>query len=837
MGPSSKSGAGGATASYDYYGTIAGVLCHGRVAKLFEIAVDGKAIYSNASGLSRPANGLASTLQTDRGVIRFYWGTPEQTTDPLLDGSESLGEEHPPMKWVSYLVLVDFLFGRERTSAPNVEVVLQRDAETTLVHSSLIESTQLAAESDGDVNPIAWAAELMENPRAGLGLDSSTVDRKTMAKAVGSLAGKSNLCSTSPLFTGQIPFRKAWGMAEETCEGWTRFDQLTGRIQAGRWNTGDEIIPGSLPTISTQDLTEPFKLKTKSWDDIPTGYQVKFLDRGRAFKKNTHSASDLVAIRAKGTKKTMNITRDQITDPVQAESHLLELAKREGKPGAQEGSLGIRKKKLESLGILVGDHFKIDLDPEPGGAALIYVCRLIRTNEKPQGSVSVDFKIEKTLAPVAVDGDAWTSQADVDLKPSAVAESDCQLVVLPPLLADARNGRVAMLAKRPDKMTTGFELEFSKSVSEPYESLGATPYFAIKGLVDFEISASATSVNLDLFGNRLDDLEWLLNFDSPSAARALDVLLIGVQSRDVMEVMTLESVDSGSWDGARLPITMKRGMWGTTPVTWGETANYFWIIRKPRLPIFFTADFMDLFGSSTFPRFRLKTFNPIYQLDPDVDTIPVYDAQQFPSTRKWDPEITITSPAMDPSTAANPSTLTVAGSVTDKDGNLSMVQISLLKNGTTVDVESMELIAETTEFPFSKDFNISENATFIARVVAKDRDGITVTKEVTIQAGTAGGGGGVTADPVLSPRFEMLEYWDVVSVGVICGTSGATVHYSTTSLGATSPGTYSTTPAPASILVLAGQRLWVYCSSSGNTDSNVVTGSYPIRVSDGTDPK
>lgn len=837
MGSSSKSAGSEAAKTYDYYGTIAGVLCHGRVSKLFEIVADGHTIYSNSSGLSRPANGLPSTLTTDRGTIRFYWGTPEQGTDALLDGSESLGETHSPMKWVSYLVLVDFLFGREKLSAPNIEVVLQRDAECSLVDENLIESTELAAKSDGDVNPIAWAAELMENPRAGLGMDSGAVDRKTLTKAVGTLASKSNLTHSSPLLAGQIPFRKAWGMAEETSECWLRFNQLTGKISVGRWNTGDEITVGSLPTILTQDLTEPFRLKTKGWESVPTSYQMKFQDRNRAFKKNSTRASDLHAMRARKTTQVMNVTREQITDPVQAERQLLEIAKREGKPGAQEGTLGIRRNKLKSLGILVGDHFKIDLDPEPGGDQLIYVCRLVKTSEKPQGSVSLDFKIEKTLAPVAVDGDAWEALADVDLKPGSILEADSQLVVLPPLLADAKNGRISMLANRPDTFTTGFELEWTKSASEPYESLGSTPHFAIKALVDAEINPADTSLALDLSEALDDDLQWLLNFDSPSQARALDVLLLSVKDRDTLEVMTLESVTAESWNGAQLLITVKRGMWGTVPEAYGEGANYLWIIRKNRLPIFFSADFMDLFGSSTYPKFRLKTFNPVYQLDPDVDTVPVYDALQFPTTRKWDPVITITTPSTDPSTITNPGTLTVAGSVEDKDGNLSFVQIQLIKNGILVASEVNNFLEEMITFNFSEDFSISEDGTFTARVIAKDRDGITVKKDMTIQAGSAGGTSGVTADPVLDPPGALLEEGDSVSVDVTCATSGATVHYSITSYGASSPGSYSTTPAPASITVDADESLWVYCSSSGRSDSSVIKGNYPERINPGTDPR
>jgi hypothetical protein len=112
---------GGGTIKYwEYHGSIAAAICHGPVSCLWEIIVDGETAWNGPLYRYDTVNYTTITLDSRR-VLRFHWGTDTQVIDPLL-----ASKGHPSYPGLCYVVLVDFFFGRERTSAPNIEVVLGR---------------------------------------------------------------------------------------------------------------------------------------------------------------------------------------------------------------------------------------------------------------------------------------------------------------------------------------------------------------------------------------------------------------------------------------------------------------------------------------------------------------------------------------------------------------------------------------------------------------------------------------------------------------------------------------------------------------------------------------
>ncbi|MGC9451370.1 MAG: hypothetical protein ACP5I4_07980 [Oceanipulchritudo sp.] len=109
---------------WEHYGSLAGLICHGPVDTLEEILIDSQSVWKGP--LQRDKASVCSTIAVDpQRLVRFYWGCATQEVDPLLapDGN-SFGHEHPAYKGVCYIVLVNFLFGRERTSVPGIAVVV-----------------------------------------------------------------------------------------------------------------------------------------------------------------------------------------------------------------------------------------------------------------------------------------------------------------------------------------------------------------------------------------------------------------------------------------------------------------------------------------------------------------------------------------------------------------------------------------------------------------------------------------------------------------------------------------------------------------------------------------
>ncbi len=73
-----------------------------------------------------------------RGNLTIYWGTETQTAPAALAAAG-----HPPYRGQCFLYFQQLYFGRDKTSAPNVEVVLKRQPQTG-------ELLAVESELDGD---------------------------------------------------------------------------------------------------------------------------------------------------------------------------------------------------------------------------------------------------------------------------------------------------------------------------------------------------------------------------------------------------------------------------------------------------------------------------------------------------------------------------------------------------------------------------------------------------------------------------------------------------------------------------------------------------------------
>ncbi|HSM84613.1 MAG TPA: hypothetical protein VLT16_00620, partial [Candidatus Limnocylindrales bacterium] len=116
---------------------------------------------------SEQPNPYAFTIP-NRGHAYFYWGTDNQT---LRVGGVLSKNDHPAYRNQALIELEGFLFGIERTTAPNVEVVVRKAPAQTIVVDAAAD-----LDVDGQANPAVVALELMTNPLFGAGLDPGMFD-------------------------------------------------------------------------------------------------------------------------------------------------------------------------------------------------------------------------------------------------------------------------------------------------------------------------------------------------------------------------------------------------------------------------------------------------------------------------------------------------------------------------------------------------------------------------------------------------------------------------------------------------------------------------------------
>jgi len=130
----------------------------------------------------------------DRGNVRLYWGTESQAQDPLLATS---GTVHTAYRGQAYLVFDQLFFGRDRTNAPNIEVIVARwpNAPWLPTPNSI----------EDDVNPVIPLWDLWTNPRYGLGLAETRLDMDALA-SVGEKLNTEGI-GVSPVITRAFNFR------------------------------------------------------------------------------------------------------------------------------------------------------------------------------------------------------------------------------------------------------------------------------------------------------------------------------------------------------------------------------------------------------------------------------------------------------------------------------------------------------------------------------------------------------------------------------------------------------------------------------------------------------
>lgn len=801
---------GGKIKFWEYYGSIAGAVCQGPVDTVHEVIVDGETAWTGP--LARGGATNYSTLTLDsRRVMRFYWGTETQTADPLLQAAgNQLGHDHPAYPGLCYFVLVDFLFGRERPSVPNVEVVVSRAPVQAVFSNGAAEL------HDGQASPVAALADLFTHPRYGLGLDAARFDPDAWAAAADALylGGRDAQTYLSALLHKQMTMRQAGAEMAAVAGLWLRWDPATEQIEAGAWPHDPALDVSALPLLTADDLTERPQFAGGGWDEVETGWAITFTDRARGYKQSSEKHDDLRALRVVGDHRRGTLKRPWITRREQAFYHVTEHGKTRGRPPLT-GRVTVRRAK--ALAIRPGDLVRVDLDPEPGGLQIQQVCRVLERTLPQTGPITLRLEAERGLAPV-------------HYVPAAELPEAPQLETVPPIASQrifelpASFGEglinIGVLAERPGDLVTGLDLHYASTPAGAYQRLGTQEDFALRAVPDVGWTAPDDGpFAIEVVSTR--DLDVLEASPGALAARDDQLLLVcferaasGAIALDAdgtaaIEILSIESFTLTP--GGTYEVAAYRGRLGTRRRAFSPGLGECWIVPKFGLVPFSHADFPGLRSGANTATFRIQPFTLFNQKD-------LFDCADIPFSfgiiNAYAPRIVFTTPAESSLRFASPpGSLDFAGKVFDDNNDLVDFSFILRSSGDEQTLSTVTLPAIGL-FPFSISVNFDNPGvayTLIAR--AKDAAGFVIDAEIQISIDPASG-------RVATPEILMVsDYWSAaVDVELATSTTGATIEYAIVELGGALPldgweDYYDI------ITVGALQRLWVRAHAPGMIDS------------------
>lgn len=480
MGSSSKQSSGGSR-SYDYYGTIAGAVCLGPADEIVAIIVDDKRLWDGGgSGLARGED-PTDTITTDNGDIQVLWGTTSQTQHALLaDTGNDAGEDHPAYKGVVVLILDDFLFGRERNSPPNVEVVVRRKPNQSLIDSSY--STLQSYQA----NLAAVAAEWLTDTN-GVGLAAAQIDDASLEAVAEILDGLDEIAHCSPLLAEQAILAEVWDELALLTDAFLRYNAADDIIEAGLFSHDTE--PASYTTLTVDDLMERPKLRAEGFDAVKTGAVVNFSDRDREFKASSERADDQRAWVVRGTHDRETYARPFITRRAQARRHAAEVLRTAARP---QTSATIVVRRWRGRTIRPGDYVKMDIDLEPGGSTTLQFFRVNRREIPFTGPITLELEAEEQFTPI---GYAPDDSTPTDTTPSVPPISYHRIIECPAALADDHPSVLA-LCERPDLITTSFRLWFDTNSGGTFQKIGRADGFALRAVLRSALTDSATTVEI-----------------------------------------------------------------------------------------------------------------------------------------------------------------------------------------------------------------------------------------------------------------------------------------------------------------------------------------------------
>lgn len=677
MGSGGKGGKG--ASSYNYFGTVTGAVCVGPVDKVLAVLVDGRTIVTGPITLSSDATNLPLDAgaekyllpSSDGGRITIYRGTATQTADAYIGG---LSQPHPAYRGICYIVARHLLFGRERTIAPNLQVIVQRKP---VVDTSIVAALDNTITGDGQCNPVAAIAELITSP-FGLGLPVASLDAASWTAAGTWAAHADRIAYThaSPSFTSQTEARKALEELLVLIDS-TLYWTPAGKLAIALLKPG--VTPVSPQTIDARHITERHRLESPGWTSVPTSTVIRFPDRQASYKERVAKVDHLLALQRRGgVPNVMNLARPHITSADQASQHAAEMSRRAAQP---VGDMDITVRRPHAETLFPGSKVLVDVDPEPGGGGLAQLCVVQEVNSPSTGSIGLRLRPD-TLVEAVPYSPVWAAETPQEADCPPIDEDKAVAIQLPSQVWTTP--AIAILAPRPRSDVTGFRVFFSTDQTD-YADLGTQQGFACRAALDADIGEEDTEVVLTLpEGDTGPDAYLAERFPETQIGAAADDLLLFIAETDVNGRVTITggvpnfeicSVVTRALVGADMTYAILRARNGTGNRAWTTTAKA-WLIPGSSIVPWTHQAIQGLVQSGAFGYVRLVA----YTVEAEDETVPIPEVSFImPSASNLAPVISWALPAESIGTTDGTGAYAIEFTVTDGDGDLIGIEVSVIR--------------------------------------------------------------------------------------------------------------------------------------------------------------
>jgi hypothetical protein len=787
MGAGGKAGGSGQT--YNYYGTMAGGVCVGPVDELVSIIVSGQEVWPGgkawavglaisagslyvydaqswkcttnhtSSTANAPGSGLYGWTEytfprgtdpfndfslttsdaTHLGVLRFYWGTAAQTVDPYLQaanndggtkGNLGSGDTHPDYKGICYIVLIDFLFGQEVQSGPNVEVVVRRKPNQTLITGSAANVT------DGQCNIAAALAEILTDKNL-LGLPTSVVDATSFQAVADYLLSNEQLYGASILLDTSEQVRRTFDALMAMIDGYVRFNASTKKIELGIYQHGS--TPGSYTTLTADQLTKRPKFTTTSWQGTISRAVVRYNSRQLNYQQTSEQVDDPRAFFVLGVVRDQALDRPHLVRQAQARIHGRETLRVIGH-AVTKGELEVRREFGRS--IRAGDFVFVDVDLEPGGSSVFQFFRVMERKIPATGPISLMIVADNTLAAVP-----WNNPAAPVLQlPEVVPPITSYRILEVPTALSGEHGAIIVLAERPNNLLVGNNVYCDTDTAGTFQLLGNANNFAAKATLHTAVAATDTTLDVDVVTSAVDAGYFTNQYATNEAINdTMLAFLVATSAGQVAEsggyaLMEICSVSVQTLASAgRYTLTVLRGRKNTTAQAFATSGTEVWLMPAALLT-FFTANLFDtiranrLLGATPATlqfRFCPQTFTAALALADAAN-----HAFQFPLKSASVPSLTLTTPGSFSQTFAGatlPVRLKVAGTWATLDNSLVKIEVRARLSSESAD---RPILTQNFAACGSKDFNtlvqFDTAGSWTVKMIATDSTGIVSERDLSV---------------------------------------------------------------------------------------------------------
>lgn len=556
------------------------------------------------------------------GKMRIYWGSQTAADPNLSTGAPGNPPQHPAYVGMCYIVLINFFLGQGTNTAPNLELVLTRAVQQSVIASA-------PGSQDGQVNLAVAAAEILTSDNT-LGLPASWVDEASFSATAAAFAATPSLYYGSPLIDSQETVQSVLEKITTQNDAYFRFNPATQCIEMGWYPHGVYPTPGTYVTLTQTSLTDRAKFTADGWSKVMSRATVQYNDRVLNYQQNTVKADDPRAFEVIGQVRNANVDLPWVVRGAQALALASESLRTIGSPQLT-AEVSVRRELGRD--IRPGDYVLLDIDLEPNSFTLEAFFRVKERTIPRTGPIKLKLLKDPTLNPIPyVNSPAPVLPGTLELEPISclrviaddygiVGESPAMIAesmkLAPTQLLPKGAEHVIVLAQRPDLVSLGFELYFDTSdTTGTFISLGVQSGFAAMGTLAANVATTDTTINVTFpvaptvvigngMSNNIDQsLIGLSPGDGPNSDDQLLLIIIASNygslandsmGRGICEVMTVSEQTyntGGYWE-----IAVTRGQCGTWPLAFNDGDNpqcEVWLIWKSQLVAFSSTEFPQI---------------------------------------------------------------------------------------------------------------------------------------------------------------------------------------------------------------------------------------------------